>query len=174
MRRLAEVDRIRRFMAELGRSVVSSTRVYLTGGASAVLMGWRETTVDIDFSFVPELDEVYRALPDLKESLQLNLELASPAQFLPELPGWQERSPFIAREGTVDFHHYDFYAQALSKIERGHDRDRADVASMLAAGLVEPARLRALFDRVEPELYRYPAVDPRSLKRALAEALRSP
>ena len=158
-------------MAELGRSVASSTRVYLTGGASAVLMGWRETTVDIDFSFVPERDEVYRALPELKESLHLNLELASPAQFLPELHGWQERSPFIAREGLVDFHHYDFYAQALSKIERGHDRDRADVASMLATGLVEPARLRELFAGIETELYRYPAVDPRSLKRALDEAL---
>jgi hypothetical protein len=67
----------------------------------------------------------------------------------------------------VSFHHYDLYAQALAKIERGHVQDRADVAHMLAAGLVEPARLRALFDEVEPDLIRYPAVDGAGLRRAV-------
>ena len=101
----------------------------------------------------------------------MNVELASPAHFIPELPGWEERSPFIAREGKVSFHHYDLYSQALSKIERGHAQDRQDVAVMLQRGLVEPARVRELFAAIEPKLYRYPALDPASFRRAVEEAL---
>jgi len=57
--------------------------------------------------------------------------------FIPELPGWQDRSPFIERKGTVSFHHYDFYAQALAKIERGHAQDEADVDEMMRRGAVD-------------------------------------
>ncbi len=41
---------------------------------------------------------------------------------------------------------------------------------MVRAGLVEPVRLRELFGRIEDELFRFPAVDPASL-RAAVEAL---
>ena len=95
MRRLAEADRIRSFMRALGASGPPETRVYFTGGVSAVLMGWRAATIDVDVSFVPDRDEVLRLLPALKNELDLNIELASPADFIPELPGWEDRSPFI-------------------------------------------------------------------------------
>ena len=87
-------------MKELGRSARGDMTVYLAGGSSAVLRGWRANTVDVDMKMVPDRDEVYRALPALKESLELNIELACPDDFIPELPGWQERSAPIAREGT--------------------------------------------------------------------------
>ena len=67
--------------------------------------------------------------------------------------------------GPVDFFHYDFYAQALSKIERGHAQDRADVRAMLERGLIDSGTAKAFFDRIEPELYRYPAIDPQTFKR---------
>src|SRR5207248_3547949 len=123
-------------------------RVYLTGGASAVLRGWRTSTLDIDIRIVPENDRILRAIPDVKERLHVNVELASPADFVPPLPAWEERSAFIAREGLISFHHFDFYTQALSKLERGHRKDLLDVDSMVADGLVEPKRLRALFEEV--------------------------
>lgn len=171
MRRLAEADRIARFMRALGQEARGAAAAYLAGGASAVLLGWRETTIDIDLQLVPDRDDLLRAIPALKERLEVNVELAVPSQFIPELPDWQMRSPFIVREGLVSFHHYDFYAQALAKIERGHAQDRIDVASMLRAGLVEPARLRELFERIAGQLYRYPAVDPAAFRRAVDSAL---
>jgi len=161
-------------MRALGAVAKDETCVYFTGGASAVLLGWRPSTIDVDLAFVPERDELFRALPALKNDLELNVELASPADFLPEIPGWEGRSVFIAREGKVSFHHYDFYAQALAKIERGHAQDRADVEAMLKNGLVEPGRLRDLFEAIAPKLYRFPAIDPDSLRRALEEALAGP
>jgi hypothetical protein len=45
------------------------------------------------------------------------------------------------------------------KIERGHDRDLADVREMLRRGLVDAAELRRLYSAVEADLPRYPAID---------------
>ena len=171
MRRLTEGDRLVRFMRALGEASREETRVYFTGGATAVLLGWRPTTVDVDLQLVPDRDELLRAIATLKDRLEINVELASPAHFIPELPGWETRSLFIAREGHISYYHYDFYAQALSKIERGHAQDRVDVATMLRERLVEPARLRELFGAIEHELHRYPAIDPPSFRRAMEHAL---
>lgn len=167
MRPPVDEQLIRAFAKELGRRARGPVRVYLTGGSTAVLEGWRESTVDVDLRFEPETDELLRELPALKERLGMNIELASPPDFIPELPGWRERSPYLFHEGNVAIHHFDLYSQALSKIERGFDQDLADVHSMLAGRLVEPARLRALHDEIEPYLYRYPAIDPATFRRRL-------
>lgn len=155
-------------MKDLGAAVKSNGRVYLVGGATAVLIGWRESTIDVDLKIVPD-NEIPRSISDLKERLQVNIELASPDDFIPMLPGWQERSVFIRREGRVDFFHYDFYAQALAKIERGHKADLADVREMIGRGLVQPARLLEFFSQIEDLLYKYPAVDKPSFKRAIEQ-----
>lgn len=172
MRRLADAERLRRFLRELAAAAQDDASVYLTGGATAVLLGWRESTIDADILMVPDHDALFRALPRLKEELELNVEIASPAHFIPELPGWQERSLFIERRGRVSFFHYDPYAQALAKIERGHAKDLTDVAQLLARGLVDAGKLTELFEAIKPQLHRYPAIDPPSFRRRLDDALR--
>jgi hypothetical protein len=99
----------------------------------------------------------------------VNVELASPDQFIPVPAGWELRSPVITRIGRVTIRHYDFCAQALAKLERGHTRDAADVRAMLDRGLVNSADLRRMFGDIEPLLYRYPAIDPPSFRRAVDE-----
>jgi hypothetical protein len=61
----------------------------------------------------------------------------------------------------------DHALQALAKLERGFDQDIADVEAMLARGLVDPGRLRAVFEEVEPRLFRFPAVDAGRLRNAV-------
>lgn len=80
----------------------------MVGGATAVLLGWRDSTVDIDLKIVPDSNRILRSLPALKERLQLNVELAAPDDFIPALPNWEERSKFIKQEGRLAFLHYDF------------------------------------------------------------------
>jgi hypothetical protein len=167
VRHLVDRDRLERFMRSMGRAADRPGRAYLTGGATAVLEGWRPSTIDVDVVFAPDTDALLRAVPALKEELRLNVELVSPAHFIPELPGWEERSAFVAQEGPLAFHHYDFYAQALAKLERGHARDGEDVTAMIERGLVERARLRDLFDAIEPSLYRFPAIDPIVFRRSV-------
>jgi hypothetical protein len=171
VRGLTDREALTRFMRALGAAATADARVYFTGGVTAVLFGWRESTIDIDLELVPDRDELLRAIATLKDDLRINVELAAPSHFIPELPGWEMRSPFIARERRLSFYHYDLYAQALAKIERGHAQDRLDVMSMREAGLVQPDRLRELFAAIEPEMYRYPALDPRSFRAAVDAAM---
>jgi hypothetical protein len=154
----------------LGNEVSEPVSVYLAGGATAVLRGWRETTIDVDIKPIPD-QPVLRVIPRIKETLQLNIELASPGDFIPVKNDWQTRSPLIDRYGQATYHHYEFDAQALSKIERGHRQDLVDVAEMLSRQLVSSTSLMTYFAEIEPELYRFPAIDPASFKAALASAL---
>ncbi len=171
MRPAVDESRLRELARRLGRVARTPTRIYLTGGASAVLEGWRGSTADVDLRFEPDFDELLRELPALKEDLGVSIELASPPDFIPELPGWRERSPLVFREGNVAVHHFDFYSQALSKIERGFGQDLDDVKRMIESGLVRPAQLRELYGTIEPELYRYPAIDPPAFRRKVEAAL---
>jgi hypothetical protein len=158
---------VREFMRAIAVEAREPGRIYLAGGASVVLKHWRGSTVDIDITIIPENDRILRAIPDLKERLQVNVELSSPAHFVPPLPGWEDRSPFITREGVIDFHHFDFYTQAFSKIERAHRKDLLDVDSMIRHGFVQPKRLLALFEEVADHLYRYPSLNPPTLRAAV-------
>jgi hypothetical protein len=154
-------------MEALGRRVNSPGRIYLTGGATALLHGWRPMTVDVDLKADPEPGGLFEAIAVLKNELAVNIELACPSDFIPELPGWRERSLFIASHGKLEFYHYDPYSQALSKIERGHPRDLKDVDAMLRAGLIRPEPLIDLFQQIEPQLIRYPALDSASFRAAV-------
>ncbi len=114
MREPADSTRIERFMRELGRAVDVDGHVYLTGGATAVLYGWRETTIDVDIKLIPDRDEILREILRLKEALNLNVELAAPSDFNP--------------------------AEALIQ-----------------------------FKAIEPELFRFPAIDPSSFRKAVED-----
>jgi len=169
MRDIATSERIDRFLSALAQVATTPTTVYLVGGATAVLVGWRDSTRDIDLVIRPETDALLRAIPKLKEQLSINVEFAAPDHFIPVPTHWEERSPVVKRIGHLTVRHYDLTAQALAKIERGHVRDLADVRAMLDAGLVTSEGLRTAFEDVADQLYRYPAVDPESYRHALNE-----
>ncbi len=171
MRQPVDRARLERFMELLGRAAERETTVYLTGGASALVEGWRDSTLDIDIRIEPESDRLLRAIPEIKERLFLNVELASPIDFIPPADGWPERSRFIARHGRLTFRHFDFYLQALAKIERGHHQDLLDIAEMFRRDLVEPEALLARFEQIAEELYRYPAIDPAGFRRGVEAAI---
>jgi hypothetical protein len=171
MRRPLDRERLLLFLRALAAEAPTETRLYLTGGATAVLLGWRASTIDIDVKLEPESDRLLRAIPPLKVRLEMNVEMASsPGDFIPELPGWRERSPFAGREGKLSFYHYELAAQALAKIERGHAQDLGDVREMLARGLVGREELLAAFAQIEPLLYRYPAIAPATFRSAVEKA----
>lgn len=172
MRSATDAAKVEAFMAALGKSVKGSGRIYLTGGATALLHGWRASTIDVDLKADPEPPGFFEAIARLKDELDVNVELASPDQFIPELPGWRERSPFIARHGLAEFYHYDLYAQALAKLQRGHERDLADVEAMVKHGLVAVAKLQELFHLIEPGLIRYPGITATAFREAVTQFCR--
>ncbi|MCW5550821.1 MAG: hypothetical protein KIS67_01515 [Verrucomicrobiae bacterium] len=165
MRRKVTKASLQQFMRELGAAARSPGKVYFTGGATALLLGFREQTVDVDLKLEPEPQGAFEAIARLKNKLDLNVELASPDDFIPPSRSWRERSRPIAAHGAVEFFHYDFSLQALAKLERGHAQDLEDVASFLRGGYVTAAELRAVFAEIEPQLLRYPAVDPQRFRQ---------
>lgn len=159
-------------MQALGEATRNRVRVYLVGGTTAVLMGWRASTVDVDLVMHPDDDAMLRAIPRLKDTLHLNVEIASPAHFIPVPAGWEDRGLFIRDVSTVSFYHFDLYAQALAKIERGHRQDLEDVRAMLARDLIDRRHALAYYARIAPELYRFPAIDPPTFERAVTDTFK--
>jgi hypothetical protein len=168
MRQEIEKEILKNFFKKFSRYFKQSCKIYLTGGASAVSYGWRQMTSDIDLKVVPDF-ESFDAIYKAKNELNINLELASPDLFLPKLPNWESRSIFICKEGNVEFYHYDFYSQALTKLERGFQRDLIDVNSMLNEHLIEKTKLLELFYTIENDLKKFPAIDSETFKNKIKD-----
>lgn len=164
MRSNIDPQKIEQLMQVLGREASGTGRIYFTGGASALLIGWRSSTVDIDIRLDPEPPGIFQAIAKIKQELDINIELASPQDFLPTLPGWRDRSIFIGRQGGISFYHYDFTAQALSKLSRGYDRDMTDIQAMYDQKLFSLEELLRCFEAIESELIRFPSLKPAVLR----------
>lgn len=165
-------DRLTPLMKELARTAPAGGpwRVYLVGGGTAVVLGWRRSSVDVDLC--SDQSEVFRDIQAIKERLDLNIEFARPEDFVPPLRGSAERHVFIDSTGTVSLYHYDPYAQALSKVVRGFERDLVDARHFVTSGLVEPSRLRTLVAEIPAAEYsRYPNLTRADLEAAVAEFL---
>lgn len=171
MRRNVTTATLKQFMQELAAAARGPGNVYFTGGATALLLGFREQTIDIDLKLEPEPEGVFEAIAVLKDRLGLNVELASPDDFIPAASDWQQHCSHIASIGPVQFFHYDFSMQVLAKLERGHTQDLQDVANFVRGGHVSAEELRNRFAQIEPRLLRYPAVDPQQFKKKVEDFL---
>jgi hypothetical protein len=159
---------LRRLMKEIARRAPGgqSYRVFLVGGGTAVMAGWRGSTIDADL-FADD-EAVFRDIQEIKERLQVNVELARPEDFVPPLAGSDARHLLIETIGRVSFYHYDPYAQLLSKVVRGFRKDMLDAESFVASGMVDPERFRSLVHDIPEAAYaRYPAISQRAVLEAV-------
>lgn len=159
MREPLDRDRLQRFLTALGAAAKGPGRVYLTGGATAISYGWRARTIAVDLRLDPEPPGAFDAIARLKDALALNVELASPSDFVPEVPGWRERSVFLMRAGPIEVYHYDPVSQILAKLARGFERDLADAEAMVVHGLASRSQVGRAFDAIVEALPRYPRLD---------------
>lgn len=113
-----------------------------------------------------------RAIAKLKDELDVNVELSSPAHFLPELSDWREMSPYVGTFGALEVYDYDLRAQALAKLSRGFECDVLDVHALLDDGAVTVDALREAFDAMSSRIIRFPRVSAEII-RARIEALAS-
>ncbi len=168
MREPLDRAKLDRFVDALGRAATGPGRVYLTGGATAIAYGWRARTVDIDLRLDPEPAGAFEAIAILKDVLDVNVELASPLDFLPEVPGWRERSVFLTQAGPVAFFHFDPVSQVLAKLARGYERDGVDAEALVAHGLATRHEVALAFERILPALSRFPRLDEATLTARVA------
>lgn len=82
------------------------------------------------------------------------------------------RPPALA-SGASFILSFGIHAQALAKIERGHEQDISDVREMGRLGLIRSIRLVEFFESIEPTLVRYPAIDPLSFRNSVLRVART-
>ena len=54
-------------------------------------------------------------------------------------------------------------------MQRRHERDLQDIQSFLRDGLIQIDRLPELFHLIEPQLIRYPAIDPQAFRDSVTK-----
>jgi hypothetical protein len=147
---------IERFLQRLGNIARHSGRVYLVGGAALVHHQVRPphtTTLDIDLALeVSDISEVEAAIQRLKQELNLTVELASPGDFIPLPASWQRQSHYVGRYGPLEVFYFDYYSLALSKIERGTERDLQDVELLARQGWIAREQLDAAYREILPQM----------------------
>ena len=174
MRERLTRERLLAFMQRLAESAPRGRRfrVFVVGGGTAVALGWREATIDVDLYAADEA--VFVDIQRIKEALQVNVEFARPEHFVPPLTGAGGRHIFIATFGAVSFFHYDPYSQVLSKVVRGFRRDLEDARHFIDAGLVDAARFRDLVEAIPERVFaKYPALSREAVLRAVGAFLAS-
>ena len=162
--------RLRRVMEEIARTAPRGAkyRVYFVGGGTAVYVGWRPSSVDVDL-FSRE-ESVFRDIQGIKERLNVNIEFVRPEHFVPALRGTASRHVFIETVGRVSYYHYDPYAQVLSKVVRGFERDLDDACQFARSGMIDTEKLRALVHAISDSAYaKYPNLSPRAVRQAVDE-----
>ena len=167
MRPTVDKTEIERFLRSFGQQYRKVGRLYLAGGAALVHAGIRSgRTLDIDVEVTD--GDMLLTIDQLKQRLHLNIELASPRDFIPVPSQWETMSQYVGRYGTIDVFYFDFYSVALSKIERGTTRDLQDVQLLVQQHTIDLPALDLAFQDVMAQVQtsqgrmRYPRFDPTS------------
>lgn len=172
MRQALTRERLHLLMRELARTAPrrGAHRVYLLGGGTAVYLGWRISSIDVDLC--SDQEAVFRDIQAIKERLDMNIEFARPEDFVPPLAGTPERHVFIDTLGSISFYHYDPYAQLLAKIIRGFRRDLDDARQFVRGGLVDLGTFRALVKTIPDSAYaKYPSLSRSGVESAVEDFL---
>ncbi len=158
MRPNVDKTQIDAFLKNLGRVFHKQGRLYLVGGAALVHMGVRTgTTQDIDIEIrATDEDEMAEAIRRLKDSMGVNVEFASPADFIPVPTQWEMSAKYVGRYGSIDVFYFDFYSIALSKIERGSSSDIHDVQLLVQHAIIELQKLDDAYNEVLPRVGKRP------------------
>ncbi len=148
MRQRVGQQEIEQFLVQVGRTRQPG-RLYLTGGAALVHRGIRPgQTLDIDIQITADPANLTAQVAQLKQQLNINIEFASPGDFIPLPTQWETRSQFIKRYNQVDVFYFDWYSIALSKMQRANRQDVVDVQLLVRQGFVNVVELDILYQDV--------------------------
>jgi hypothetical protein len=161
------------FLHELGRRFRGRGSLYLVGGSMLVYQGFRPRTLDIHYRIeLTEGDDTQfiQALRAAQRVVNLHVEPASPADFIPLPAGWRERSRFLVQEGGLAVHAFDPLSTALAKIERGQERDIDDVLALCSTGVLTVETIVQAFEEIAPriETEALPRITEQDFRRKVA------
>ncbi len=140
-----------------------------------IYLEFRQETEDIDYTARLEGDmgDFVSAVRGIIRDLDLSVEPAGPGDFIPLPRGWEDRSQFVGRFGSLDVFTFDPLSTALAKIERGSDRDIRDALALIRTRRVSVSQLKAGFEEILPRLERESVrVDDEDFRRKVEAFIR--
>ena len=148
MRQNVDRQKIEQFLTQVGRTRQPG-RLYLTGGAALVHKGIRPgQTLDIDIQVTVDPAHLTAQIAQLKQKMNINIEFASPGDFIPLPTQWETRSQFVKRYDQVDVFYFDWYSIILSKMQRASRQDIIDAQLLVRQGFVDVMELDLLYQDV--------------------------
>jgi len=155
-------------MAALAAACGGEGSIYLAGGATAVLHGWRPMTIDIDLKPDPEPPGLFEALAILKNELDLNVELACPTSYPRHSRLARTQPVHCATRSRQIFPLRSLRPGAIQAATPARPRpSRRSLAPAVRLDSKKP--VVEMFQQIEPQLIRYPAIDPASFRAAVRE-----
>jgi hypothetical protein len=171
MRERTDRVRLRRFLDALGRRLRQPVRFYLVGGSVMIDLGLRGTTLDVDYVADADdpagLADLEQQIRVLKNELDINVEPASPADFLPIPGSVLGRSRYIGRHGRLDVYYYHLPSLVLSKAARGLEQDLDDAERLVRAGEVTWSDVEAVWSEVRSSPTGWLRHEPEAVERRL-------
>jgi hypothetical protein len=117
--------RLTQFLDLLGRRLRRPTRFYLVDGSVLIDLRLRPTTLDIAHAAEADepiaLSELEEAIRSLRQQLDLNIEPASPADFLPVPASALSQSQFVRQHGPLSVYYYLLPTHVIAKVARGSE-----------------------------------------------------
>lgn len=130
-------QRVLEFLESLGKRYPKTETLSLLGGSAMLLLGSPRETMDVDYVGNDiHKNDFQRALEEIAEDFGLETEAVPIDQFIPLPEGNEQRKIHIGQFGKVAVYVIDPYSIALSKIDRGSDRDFDDIIFLIQNNLI--------------------------------------
>ena len=155
------------FLEQLGENYPHRTDFYLLGGSALSLLGSPRLTADIDYTSDESDPLLAQWVEQLADRHELDIEAVPIDEFIPLPLGAESRHRKIGQFNRVSAYIFDPYSIALSKVDRGFDKDIEDIQFLLTHNFIELDRLASMVDAALPYTVQYD-LDPSTMRRTLA------
>ncbi|MEW5940007.1 MAG: DUF6036 family nucleotidyltransferase [Chloroflexota bacterium] len=128
---------IQEFLERLGSRYPQDETLSLLGGSAMILLGSTRETMDIDYVGDDLHKNDFQILVEtIASELGLDAEAVPIEHFVPLPEGYDQRRIHIGHYGKVNVFVIDPYSIALSKVDRGSDRDLIDLVFLIQQNLI--------------------------------------
>ena len=151
--RFVNHDLLLQFLARLDEQLDQPARLLLVAQTIQVFEGWRPVTNSIDFAAEAEnVSALEAAIHQVQAELGVSVNQESPADYLPLLAGFEERSRETGWAGAnLSVGHFDPYIVSILHIARGDEPDYHAVMRFLQADWITVEELDRKLEVLLPQ-----------------------
>jgi type II secretory pathway component PulJ len=134
-------------------------------------LGLRGATLDIAYvasaDDPADLAELETLIRTLKNELDVNVEPASPGDFLPVPRSVLERSRYVGRQGRLETYYDHLPTQVIAKVARGLEQDFNDAERLITAGEVTWPDVEATWQEIKASRTGWLRYEPEEIEQRL-------